>query len=459
MAERGRALELQLHYQRLAEAQIASLTAERDALRSTAEERERELDRLRHEVTQSQAALDARTGELEELRLGKEDRARQVEELREIVRELERERDSFAHRHTAIEAELEEEQRQAREAVTRASREHGASREDLAEVEELLRTARQECADVQGLAEGLRQTIDEERSRNALLEKQIQSQMLDISRLNAAVQAVQTLLNEITGVLDSEEPAIHSQEGWAVARPILEVFLETLGSAHGPAKQPLRLVADKASVRKRVTEIAELGRRFLREREQSEQREQQLREENERLSVQLAAAKRGPESAPETQSPVFTRDRHPRMSEVVAERRPRGTTLPPASGGRQEESPESALSSSAAQKASQRRRSLSGMPVECMLENSGAETMRILRGEIGRINTLGLIAAFDEQFPEGRRVLVRFAVDGEAFSFLGRVVRVQLSAALPDAPVIFHHVIRFESMVSGSRETLQAIAI
>jgi hypothetical protein len=99
------------------------------------------------------------------------------------------------------------------------------------------------------------------------------------------------------------------------------------------------------------------------------------------------------------------------------------------------------------------------MPVECMLENSGAETMRILRGEIGRINTLGLIAAFDEQFPEGQRVVVRFGVDGEAFSFLGRVVRVQLSAALSDAPAVFHHVIRFESMVSGSSEKLQAIAI
>jgi hypothetical protein len=85
------------------------------------------------------------------------------------------------------------------------------------------------------------------------------------------------------------------------------------------------------------------------------------------------------------------------------------------------------------------------MTVECTLETSGGEAARILRGEIVRINTMGLMGAFEEQFPEGRRVAVRFVRGGEEFTFPGRIVRVQPSATTPDAPPVFNHLIRFES--------------
>ena len=415
------------------EAQIGSLTAERDDLRSKAEERARELDRLRQEAAQAQAALEASTGE--------------TQELREVTRGLEIERESLTHRNAALEEEIEKERRQAREAVAWAGQEQTASR-----------TAREEFADAQSLIEGLQQAVNEERSRNALLENQIQSQALDISHLSMAIQAVQMLLREVADVLDSEEPTTHGQEAWAIVRPILEVFLEILGSANGPAKQPVRLAADKASVRRRVVEIVGLGRRFLQEREESVQRVQQLRAENERLSAQLAAAKREREIPREGRQPEGRPDSTPVVGEVAAEEEPRMKALRSDPDGKEEDSPGPEGPSISPQKAFPRRSSLSGVAVECMVAHSGAETVRILRGEIGRINTLGLIAAFDEQFPEGQRVVVRFSLDGEAFSFLGRVVRVQESPASPNAHVVCHHVIRFESMVSGSRDTFQALA-
>jgi hypothetical protein len=89
------------------------------------------------------------------------------------------------------------------------------------------------------------------------------------------------------------------------------------------------------------------------------------------------------------------------------------------------------------------------MTVECTLETSGGDPARILRGEIIRINTMGLMGAFEEQFPEGRRVAVRFVRGGEEFTFPGRVVRVQQASTTSDAPAVFNHLIRFESPVAS----------
>jgi hypothetical protein len=78
------------------------------------------------------------------------------------------------------------------------------------------------------------------------------------------------------------------------------------------------------------------------------------------------------------------------------------------------------------------------------------ETARILRGEIGRINDMGMLGAFEERFSEGQQVMVRFVREGELVSCIGRVVRVQESVAASDAPVIFNHLIRFESPVAAA---------
>jgi hypothetical protein len=85
------------------------------------------------------------------------------------------------------------------------------------------------------------------------------------------------------------------------------------------------------------------------------------------------------------------------------------------------------------------------MTVECTLETSGGEAACTLRGQIVSINTMGLMGAFEEQFPEDGRVAVRFVRGGEEFMFPGRILRVQRSATTPDAPPIFNHLIRFES--------------
>jgi hypothetical protein len=108
-----------------------------------------------------------------------------------------------------------------------------------------------------------------------------------------------------------------------------------------------------------------------------------------------------------------------------------------------------AAAPAAPQRAPKRRTALSGMTVECTLEASGGEAARILRGQIVSINTMGLMGAFEEPFPEDRRVAVRFIRGGEEFMFPGRIVRVQQSATTLDAPPVFNHLIRFESPVAN----------
>jgi hypothetical protein len=98
------------------------------------------------------------------------------------------------------------------------------------------------------------------------------------------------------------------------------------------------------------------------------------------------------------------------------------------------------------------------MTVECMLVATGKEEARILRGEISRSNSMGLLGAFDERFPEGRQVVVRFIRDGEVVSCLGRVVRVLESAATGDASGACNHLIRFDSNPTASGEELQTFA-
>jgi hypothetical protein len=122
--------------------------------------------------------------------------------------------------------------------------------------------------------------------------------------------------------------------------------------------------------------------------------------------------------------------------------------------GKQEASPAPASVSAARQK-TKHRSPQSGATVECMIEASGKEAARTLRGEIGRMNTMGLMGAFEERFPEGRQVVVRFVRDGQVASCLGRVVRVQASAASAGSPV-FNHLIRFESPFVPSDGDLQA---
>jgi hypothetical protein len=217
-------------------------------------------------------------------------------------------------------------------------------------------------------------------------------------------------------------------------------------------------------VREKTQQIATQWRRFLEERAELLQRARRLREENSRLSAQVAGipSEREIQQAPQQPAPVRDpvlqgtegalkrgqEEKKPRLpaADIVSSPAPAGASTELRAGP-----------SPNARKMAKRRSPFVGMTVECMLEGSGSETTRILRGEITRINTMGLMGAFEERLPEGRRVIVRFAREGEDFSFVGRVVRVLPSPAPPAAPLFFDHLIRFEAPMAGPADQLATL--
>jgi len=132
---------------------------------------------------------------------------------------------------------------------------------------------------------------------------------------------------------------------------------------------------------------------------------------------------------------------------------PKGEAPPVA---KQEPTPTPAGPSSVSPKILERPGSPSGMTVECTFPASGTEAACILRGEIARINDMGLLAAFEERLPEGAPMVVRFVRSGEVVSCLGRVVRVQESGGTSTARASLHHLIRFESPVSPSEGSVRS---
>jgi hypothetical protein len=429
------------------EAEIAGLTAERDRLRGEMEARDRELERLRQETAQGQVALDARLEEIRDLQVRVAEPVRQTEELREIVRDLQRERESLTHRQAILEAELEEERRQARETAARATQAQTALREDLTDAENILAGLRKDLASAQGLTASLRRTAEEERSRSGLSQEQLRFQAVEVARLAAAIQGAQTLLGELDDALcveGSEDAAHLGRESLAMLQPVVEGLRSVLGPADRAAIQLPRSSADHAAVRQRARQIADRWRQLMQDRVDSAQRERQLRDENDRLSAELAATNGAWDARREDPRSTPTRDRRPPAGEAVAPQGVGEKTLRRDDAGGQE-----VATPAAPPRAPKRRTALSGMTVECTLEASGGEAARILRGQIVSINTMGLMGAFEEPFPEDRRVAVRFIRGGEEFMFPGRIVRVQQSVATPDAPPVFNHLIRFESPVAN----------
>ena len=465
--------------------QTGSLVAERDWLRSALEERDRNIEKLRQAAAQSQSSLEARSREIQELQAGMAESARQLEDLREVMQGIERERESLIQGQSAREAEIQEELLRVREAAARAGQEQVALREDLADAESVLGSTRKDLASAKEEVLQLERTHDEERARNAQLEERLRSHGGEIARLNATVQAAQTLLGEIVGIIGgASTPAgrggTADQEGGerselveiaegpdaaqdqvqgvlTVVRPILEAVQEVLGPADGPSKQPEKPAAGHAPVKQRTEQIAEQWRRFLEERAELLRRARRLREENGHLSAQVAAMLGEREIQRENQQSVPARDPRARKAESASERGQERKKAQLSAADKSKDSSVPAGAPPASQKGTRRRSPFVGMTVECMLEGSGAETTRILRGEITRINTMGLMGAFEERLPEGRRVIVRFARDGEEFSFLGRVIRVQQFRAAPESPNVFDHLIRFESSLTGSSQELMAL--
>jgi peptidoglycan hydrolase CwlO-like protein len=187
------------------------------------------------------------------------------------------------------------------------------------------------------------------------------------------------------------------------------------------------LAQDQASVEARVRELQEQQRasaEAIREKQQLQEVVRGL--EQVALRQELAAESRL--TAPEPRQD----EKHPQPAPIATSKAFSPTASPPQ-----------------AAKTSKYRHPYAGMTVECMLEASGEEITRIYRGEVSRLNGMGLMGVFDERLPEGQRVVVRFARGEEEYSCHGRLVRVRPSARAPAGPPIFDHLIRFDTPIPG----------
>ena len=433
---------------------IMALTAERDGLRGALEAHEQEIDRLRQDVARGKAALEEQTREMHALRLGMAETVRQAEEIRKVLQALEREIESAGRREAVLEEALEAERRQVREAAVRASQEQAALREDLADAENLLAEARKDIGASQGSIASLQRTVDEEHAGSATLRERLETQTAELAHLRAAMQAVPTLLNELVKAFgggaeplkkdssaDGQEsnwlealvpdPAVRHPEADALA--ILQTVREALGDVLPPATgseaPPADLATDPAGLRRRAEHIADHWRRAVRKRSEPARPEEPARRGRRPLPEQGGPAVENGDVQPEGEAPPIAKP---------------------------EPSPAPAGPSSVSPTILKRPGSPSGMTVECTFPASGTEAACILRGEITRINDMGLLAAFEERLPEGAPMVVRFVRSGEVVSCLGRVVRVQESPGTSTAHASLHHLIRFESPVSVPGESVRS---
>jgi predicted nucleic acid-binding Zn-ribbon protein len=418
---------------------VAALTAERDSLRGAVEEHEQEINRLRQDGARGQAALEAQTREMQALRIGMAETVRQAEEIRKVLQALEGQVESAGRREAALEEALEAERRQLRETAVRTSQEHEALRVDLADAENLLAEARKDIGASQGMIAGLRRTVDDERAQSVALREQLEKQTADLARLQATMHAVPTLLNELVRAFGGGEEASVSAstagrtdaDVLAVLQAVREVCRDVVQLPTGSELQPPDLAINAAELRRRSDQIADRWRRVAQERDESARPAGPVRQEH---------APRGEQGGPTVEVREVKPERPPRPA---ATQPPISTPAAPSSGGA---------------KNVKRPGSPSGLTVECTFPASETEAACILRGEIARINDMGLLAAFEERLPEGVPMVVRFVRGGEVLSCLGRVVRVQESAGTSMASATLHHLIRFESSVSPAGENAPSSA-
>ena len=259
------------------EAEIRSLTTDRDALGSRLEGREREGEQLRQDLARVQAGLEARTREIQDLQAAVADSTRKAEELQKIVQ--------------------------------------GS--------EEFLVSSRRELASSQQLIESLRASLDEERSRTALLQERMRSQAQDLSVLDERLEAYRGTLAEIAGLVggppdlpgsgpeagqeaaqwgelvravrhqaeiatQAQEIAAQAQEEIAALKPLAESVREVLGTTEALPERLRKLVSERTMLQQRLEQFSVQWHRLRQEQAQSVQREQALRQEHERLSQNVA---------------------------------------------------------------------------------------------------------------------------------------------------------------------------
>jgi uncharacterized coiled-coil DUF342 family protein len=380
-------------------------TADRKSLQLTLEERNRELERLRPELSQAQAGLEARTQEIQDLRAAAEEATRREKELHQKIRELERAKESDAHQHTTRLAAVEGLLQEVRESSAQAQQEQAGLRDSLGRTEQLLESAQRDLADSQVEVARLRSSLEREQSRAKYLEDQMRSQWQDLPGLTTTVHTARGFLRDIAVIVGGPLELVGGEETaqeevlWAELVQRVRLQFETVAQAQ-----------------------EELGTlRRLAEPAREEQGTKESLSERLRKGAVEATTKLQAEEA-----------LHPAAADT--ERIPLPLKAP-----------------STSQKGSKHRDSLAGMLVECVLEGSGGQTTRILRGEMTRLNPMGLMGVFNERLPEGRRVVIRLTRGEEVLSCHGRVLRVRPSATVSGGAAVFDHLIRFDSPMQDFR--------
>ncbi len=364
------------------EVQIATLTAECEA--------------LRQEVTEGRAALEARAGEIRRLTAACEDTKRQAEELREIVRGLER--------------QLGRERTSMAQYPTGGWRQEGEAPGDVAgawlhpPVEPLPLPVSKE-----GRPDPPVHALVAERDE---LQAELERRDQELGRLRLELAQNQATLEaqarELEEQAQAAAQAVRKREHLQEVVRGLEWEKENTAQAH-------------------AARIAEIEGELARMREAAAQASQDQAALQERV-----VAMESQSAAPE-----------PRQEEDLPPSRPTAT---------RSESPPTAGPARASRTSRDRRRN-TGMTVECHLEVSDGEPTRVLRGEVLRLNAMGLMGLFDERLPEGQRVVLRFAHGGEECSCHGRIVRVRASVKAQGGSPAFDHLIRFDTPLPGFPES------
>ncbi len=483
-------------------AEVQSLTTERDALRIALEDKGREIERLRIELARGQTELQTRSREMQALQATAADSSRQATDLREIVRELERER-AGRQQATARLTELEGELPRVRESAVRANEEQIAMRERLASTERLLETARRDLTRSQRLIESLRASLDEERTRHAHLEGQVRSQGEDLSRLNASVGTLRSILTEtarlvgrpsdvagkgdggekedaqwadlVQAVKHQTDAAAQAQAEVATLRPIIDAVREALGGTDDLPQRLRELSAERAALAERLDEILARWRRFQQDQTESVRRIantpwswESLLEELHSLSTRVAALTGDMEDLPEA-ARLVRQEKIPSEPEKEPERLrapdvsgatvPNLGPVPPVKIAGPMPPPslaEGARSGKAFVTPGARKDRAAPLVVEGIVPGSGDDTSQRLQGRVSSVNEVGMLVAFDRRLSAGRTLTARLHRGGEDLSLPACIVEVLTSAAAPGSPPSFYHLIRFEHPKPDSAQRLKA---
>jgi hypothetical protein len=478
------------------ETDLQSMTVERELLRSILDDMERERDRVRQDHASARATLEANTRELQQLQAALATATRQAEELRQIVRRLERDNESKAQQIQRL-GEAQRELLQARESAGVDQDAHVMIRERLTNTEQLLDTARKQLSTSQQEMQGLKTSLDEERTLTAALQEQLLSHRQDLSRLATLAQVFSMTLTELAGILGIPihlaDAGQQPDGGAAQLQGLLQAVRGQAGALTESEKQIASLNAlvessreilgTKEALERQLQESGLERQRLQEELAGSVARAEQAREEAHRLServnwltaeleAQSAAAGRlqgAPMAVPEYSAEPAIPLTFPAAQtvETAPEGQPAVEWGPAISAELIGEPVIPALETAptipegssppASPELKEPEAPPTGYWVECRIEGASEDTSGLFRGQPSRINEVGVVVPFETSLPTGRVLIVRVIRGREEFSVRGSVVRAQPSKGTGGRKTgSFDHLIRFHHSNLDSSRRLKA---